>query len=237
MEHIERLKQELISAKEIEEIFRISRTTVWRHTNSGLLKKIKVGGKVFYNIKQIKEIINQQEERKSYANTDAIMNIILESKLKEFTEKVKENFKSKARNYPLEKAISEGYGYATDEEKIFIMVYEFLSTKPLKDNQYYNYGLNYQQTGEKLNEDAFLYDLDILNTPEVTNKGFNKKLENALKLLNRIDEIPLYKGELQELQKLVKKIITYKDSEKEADEIKDEIIYASKFEGILHWQN
>jgi len=59
MEHIERLKQELISAKEIEEIFRISRTTVWRHTNSGLLKKIKVGGKVFYNIKQIKEIINQ----------------------------------------------------------------------------------------------------------------------------------------------------------------------------------
>ncbi len=67
----------------------------------------------------------------------------------------------------------------------------------------------------------------LLNTPKLSHKGFSKKLDNALKLLNRVEEIALYKGELQDLQKLVKKIITYKDSTKEIEEIKDEIIYAS----------
>jgi len=84
--------------------------------------------------------------------------------------------------------------------------------------------LRYIRALERFHKSMISY---LLNTPEVTHKGFNKKLEAALKLLNRIDEIPLYKGELQELQKLVKKIATYKDSEKEPLEIKDEILYAS----------
>jgi len=67
----------------------------------------------------------------------------------------------------------------------------------------------------------------LLNTPELSIKGFNKKIDNSLKLLSRIDEIALYKGELQELQKLVRKMINYKDSEKDIQDIKDEIIYAS----------
>ena len=101
------------------------------------------------------------------------MNRILKEKLEDFTLKVKQELKSQARNFKIEKAIANGYDYATEEEKVFIMVYEFLNTHPLKDNQYYNYGLHYQQTGEKLNEDAFLYDLDILQ------KEYNKidKLE------------------------------------------------------------
>jgi len=84
--------------------------------------------------------------------------------------------------------------------------------------------LRYIRALERFHKSIISY---LMNTPELTHKGFNKKLDNALKLLNRIDEIPLYKGELQELQKLVKKIITYKESEKEVSEIKDEIIYAS----------
>jgi len=84
--------------------------------------------------------------------------------------------------------------------------------------------LRYIRALERFHKSIISY---LLNTPELTHKGFNKKLDNALKLLNRIDEIALYKGELQELQKLVKKMITYKDSQKEITEVKDEIIYAS----------
>ena len=54
-----------------------------------------------------------------------------------------------------------------------------------------------------------------------------KKIDNALKLLNRIDEIDLYKGELKDLQTLVKKIISLKDSEQNIEEIKEDILYAS----------
>lgn len=67
----------------------------------------------------------------------------------------------------------------------------------------------------------------LSNTPELSKDGFEKKINNALKLLNRVEEIALYKGDLQDLQKLVKKIILLKDSDKEIDEIRDEIVYNS----------
>ena len=66
-----------------------------------------------------------------------------------------------------------------------------------------------------------------MNTPELSIAGYNKKCDNALKLLNRVEEIALYKGELQDLQKLVKKMISMKDSEKDIDDIKEDLIYAS----------
>ena len=41
------------------------------------------------------------------------------------------------------------------------------------------------------------------------------------------EEMALYKGELQDLQKLVKKIISYKESDEDIENIKEEILYAS----------
>ena len=67
----------------------------------------------------------------------------------------------------------------------------------------------------------------LLNTEELTHKGLNKKIENSLKLLKRTEEIDLYKGELQDLQKLVKKMISYKDSEEDIENIKEELLYSS----------
>ncbi len=84
--------------------------------------------------------------------------------------------------------------------------------------------LRYIRSLERFHKSIISY---LLNTPELTSKGFNKKIENALKLLKRIEEIPLYKGELQELQKLVKKMISLKDSDKDINDIKEEIIYSS----------
>lgn len=67
----------------------------------------------------------------------------------------------------------------------------------------------------------------LMNTPELTHKGFDKKIENSLKLLNRIEEIDLYKGELKDLQILVKKMISYKDSSEDMENIKDDLIHNS----------
>jgi len=67
----------------------------------------------------------------------------------------------------------------------------------------------------------------LMNTPELTHKSFNKKIVNSLKLLNRIDEVDLYKGELKDLQQLVKKMIGYKDSEEDIETIKEALLYAS----------
>ena len=67
----------------------------------------------------------------------------------------------------------------------------------------------------------------LLNTEELTQKGLDKKITNSLKLLNRTEEIALYKGELQDLQKLVKKMISYKESQEDIENIKEELLYSS----------
>lgn len=67
----------------------------------------------------------------------------------------------------------------------------------------------------------------LSNTTDLTSKGYAKKIDNALKLLNRIEEIALYKGELQDLQKLVKKMIEYKNSEEDITDIKEKILRSS----------
>ena len=94
------------------------------------------------------------------------------------------------------------------------------STKAIENSN----RLRYIRALERFHKSMISY---LMNTPGLTTKGFEKKIVNSLKLLNRIEEIPLYKGELQELQKLVKKIVAFKGSEKKVEDIRDEIIYAS----------
>ena len=67
----------------------------------------------------------------------------------------------------------------------------------------------------------------LMNTEELTHKSFDKKIDNSLKLLNRTEEIALYKGELQDLQKLVKKMTSYKESDEDIENIKEELLYSS----------
>lgn len=67
----------------------------------------------------------------------------------------------------------------------------------------------------------------LSTTKELTAESYGKKVQNGLKVLQRVEEAALYKGDLQDLQKLVKKMISYKDSDKDIQEIKEEILYAS----------
>lgn len=84
--------------------------------------------------------------------------------------------------------------------------------------------LRYIRALERFHKSTISY---LLNTPELTQERFDKKIENAQKLLKRVEEIALYKGELQDLQTLVKKIISFKESQKDIEDIKDEILYSS----------
>lgn len=67
----------------------------------------------------------------------------------------------------------------------------------------------------------------LSSTSNLSKQGYDKKIENSLKVLQRVEEIALYKGDLQDLQKLVKKIISYTDSDKDIEDIKEEILYES----------
>ncbi|OIP56363.1 MAG: hypothetical protein AUK54_02125 [Helicobacteraceae bacterium CG2_30_36_10] len=84
--------------------------------------------------------------------------------------------------------------------------------------------LRYIRALERFHKSIISY---LLNTPELTQERFDKKIENGQKLLKRVEEIALYKGELQDLQTLVKKIISLKESEKNIEDIKEEILYSS----------
>ncbi len=84
--------------------------------------------------------------------------------------------------------------------------------------------LRYIRALERFHKGIISY---LMNTEKLTHNGFNKKIDNSLKLLNRIEEIELYKGELKDLQTLVKKMISYKESKKDIDNIKEELLYDS----------
>jgi len=84
--------------------------------------------------------------------------------------------------------------------------------------------LRYVRALERFHKSIISY---LLNTPQLSKEGYEKKVDNSLKLLQRVQEVVLYKGELQDLQLFVKKLVAYKDDEKSIEDIKDEILYAS----------
>ncbi|MEA1892554.1 MAG: hypothetical protein U9N33_07585 [Campylobacterota bacterium] len=84
--------------------------------------------------------------------------------------------------------------------------------------------LRYIRALERFHKSTLSY---LANTPELSKEGFDKKVENSLKVFKRVQEIALYKGELQDLQTLVKKIISLRESQDSIDDIKDIIIHSS----------
>jgi hypothetical protein len=84
--------------------------------------------------------------------------------------------------------------------------------------------LRYIRALERFHKGIISY---LSTTSDLSKEGYDKKIQNSLKLLQRVEEIALYKGDLQDLQKLVKKIISLSDSDKDVQDIKDEILYES----------
>jgi len=84
--------------------------------------------------------------------------------------------------------------------------------------------LRYVRALERFSKSIISY---LGNSDELTKERYDKKIENALRVYNRVEEIALYKGELQDLQKLVKKMIAYKESEEDIENIKEDILYSA----------
>ena len=66
----------------------------------------------------------------------------------------------------------------------------------------------------------------LSSAQELTKEAFIKKCTNSKKVLDRVEAIMLYKGDLQDLETLVKKIIkTMSDEEITIEDIKNTILY------------
>jgi len=84
--------------------------------------------------------------------------------------------------------------------------------------------LRYVRALERFHKSIIAY---LSNSQELTKEKYDKKIDNALKLYERVEEIALYKGDLQELQKLVKQMISFKESSEDIEEIRSKILYSS----------
>lgn len=60
---------------------------------------------------------------------------------------------------------------------------------------------------------------------EPTREQFDKKVDNNRKYLDRVEKIPLYKGDYNDLESLVEKIAAYRESDLDIVAIKEDILY------------
>ncbi len=67
----------------------------------------------------------------------------------------------------------------------------------------------------------------LFKAEEITKEVFDKKVDNNRRYLDRIEKVALYKGEFNELEKLVEKILVYRNSDEDIQQIKQDILYAT----------
>lgn len=67
----------------------------------------------------------------------------------------------------------------------------------------------------------------LSSSEELTKERYDKKVENALKVLKRVEPSQLYKGELQDLEIYVNKMIEYKNSNDDFEAIRENLLYSA----------
>lgn len=65
----------------------------------------------------------------------------------------------------------------------------------------------------------------LLKSDEVTKEVFDKKIDNNRRYLDRTEPVALYKGELTDLERVVKRMIGLRESDKAIDAIRSELLY------------
>jgi len=84
--------------------------------------------------------------------------------------------------------------------------------------------LRYIRTLERFSKSITNY---LFKADEITKEIFDKKVDNNLKYLSRTEKVHLYKGEYNDLEKLVERIVSYRQSEEVIETIKEELLYAA----------
>jgi len=82
--------------------------------------------------------------------------------------------------------------------------------------------LRYIRVLERFSQSIVNY---LFKSETISKSIYDKKVTNNQRYLDRTETVALYKGEYSDLEKLVKQIIAFKESEKEIDDIKEEILY------------
>jgi hypothetical protein len=65
----------------------------------------------------------------------------------------------------------------------------------------------------------------LFKSEMITKEIYNKKVTNNQRYLDRTESVALYKGEYNDLEKLIKQMIAFKESDKKIEDIKEEILY------------
>jgi hypothetical protein len=65
----------------------------------------------------------------------------------------------------------------------------------------------------------------LFKSDNISKEVYDKKIANNLRYLERAESVALYKGEYNDLEKLIKQMISFRDSDKEISDIKEEILY------------
>ncbi|DAB30056.1 MAG TPA: hypothetical protein CFH84_06165 [Sulfurimonas sp. UBA12504] len=84
--------------------------------------------------------------------------------------------------------------------------------------------LRYVRAMERFHKSLIAF---LSSTAELTKEAYEKKLDAALKVFQRVEAVDLYKGDLQDLENLIKKMISYANSETQIAEIKTDVLYRS----------
>ena len=84
--------------------------------------------------------------------------------------------------------------------------------------------LRYIRVLERFNKSITNY---LFKSEEISKEVFDKKVDNNRKYLERIEPVALYKGEFNDLEKLVKQTLAFRDSDETIETISDELLYAA----------
>ncbi|MBD3825200.1 MAG: hypothetical protein IE916_11960 [Epsilonproteobacteria bacterium] len=82
--------------------------------------------------------------------------------------------------------------------------------------------LRYVRILERFHKSVIAY---LSSTQELTFEGYAKKIASNMKHLERTEQSQLYKGDLQDLEELIERMIAYSKSENDIEEIKEDILY------------
>ena len=83
--------------------------------------------------------------------------------------------------------------------------------------------LRYIRVLERFSKGIVAY---LSKSDALSKEGYAKKVANGAKLLDRAQKVSLYKGELQDLEKLVEKMRGYVQSESDIEDIKKDVLYS-----------
>lgn len=65
----------------------------------------------------------------------------------------------------------------------------------------------------------------LTKTEEASRDAFDKKIDNNKKYLERTEPVPLYKGDFNDLEQLVQKMIAFREGDEPIDTIRETLLY------------